>query len=165
MSAEHSVQSDWEDIYNLIKDMKILFSFLLHIVVACKKICELQTFAGFFNDTASSFVAISSHSVRRSILTRPNTNLSNRRYSNHIITISFQPTEYMVRGVGGLIRDIVRLSIAARLRQRTMNHTSPKIRWIPQFNVSWCLWKCLIIGVRTYTKRSWWSSRGGAENA
>ena len=63
------------------------------------------------------------------------------------------------------LRDIVRLFIAARLRRRTMNHTSPKIRWTPQFNVSWCLWKCLIIGVRTYTKRSWWSSRGGAENA
>ena len=164
MSAEHSVQSDWEDIYNLIKDMNILFSFLLHIVAAYKKI-SLWTFAGFFSDTPSSFVAISSHSVRRSILTRPNTSLSNRRYSNHTITISFQPTEYMVRGVGGLIRDIVRLSIAARLRQRTMNHTSPKIRWTPQFNVSWYLWKCLIIGVRTYTKRSLWSSRGGAENA
>ena len=164
MSAEHSVQSDWEDIYNLIKDMNILFSFLLHIVAAYKQI-SLWTFAGFFSDTPSSFVAISSHSVRRSILTRPNTSLSNRRYSNHIITISFQPTEYMVGGVGGLIRDIVRLSIAARLRQRTMNHTSPKIRWTPQFNVSWCLWKCLIIGVQTYTKRSWWSSRGGAENA
>ena len=164
MSAEHSVQSDWEDIYNLIKDMNILFSFLLHIVAAYKKI-SLWTFAGFFSDTPSSFVAISSHSVRRSILTRPNTSLSNRRYSNHTITISFQPTEYMVRGVGGLIRDIVRLSIAARLRQRTMNHTSPKIRWTPQFNVSWCLWKCLIIGVRPCTKRSLWSSRGGAENA
>ena len=101
MSAEHSVQSDLEDIYNLIKDMNILFGVLLHIVVACKKI-SLRTFPGFFNDTASSFVAISSHSVRRSILTGPNTSLSNRRYSNHIITISLQPTEYMVRGVGGL---------------------------------------------------------------
>ena len=97
MSAEHSVQSDWEDIYNLIKDMNILFSFLLHTVEAYKKI-SLWTFAGFFSDTPSSFVAISSHSVRRSILTRPNTSLSNRRYSNHTITISFQPTEYMVGG-------------------------------------------------------------------
>ena len=97
MSAEHWVQSDREDIYYLIKDIIIMFGFLLHIVAACKKI-SLRTFAGFFSDTASSFVAISSHSVRRSILTRPNTGLCNRRYSNHTITISFQPTEYMVRG-------------------------------------------------------------------